>query len=390
MKKQRLQKALPFLLTLALAGVTAWYYEVYVNWNPAVFPLAATALVLTFLALAVSAVWPGKAKTSIKCLAVLGWLVAFAAVSQGVTFVINNVLYDAVGGAKPAMRVALPLLALLVVLLLVKPWRALGLRAKLAAGISAAALLCVGVAVLIMPPTPFRPIPETPPARTEGPSASTGVSQDDASLIIQNELVTYVIAKENAVVTSIADRAGGVDIISQESPSPFCYLYTDTIDSRVTPVSAALEDGGLRIGFADGTRLDFIVQAEPAYIAFTLDSPIPGAYKGLVFANSTLDYDPEVGDSVFCGIGCAMTWNVDPTYYPDAKARHVMARVLNKTGETDRKLPGSKFAVIYAPRMKHRRMPAFPNSAHSSSLIFSDCAVINASSSVVAIPRAVI
>jgi len=194
-----------------------------------------------------------------------------------------------------------------VALLLIKPWRALGRKAKL----TSAALVCIGAATWAVtaniPPKPFRPIPELLPVQAEKPLASTGISQDDASVIIQNDLVTYVIAKENAIVTSIADRAGGADIIGKESPSPFCYLYTGDMDSRVTPASAALEDGRLRVGFADGTRLDFIVQAESGYIAFTLDSPIPDAYTGLVFANSTLDYDLDGGDAVFCGVGCAMT-----------------------------------------------------------------------------------
>ena len=35
MKKQNLLEALPFVLALAFAGVMAWYYDVYVNWNAA-------------------------------------------------------------------------------------------------------------------------------------------------------------------------------------------------------------------------------------------------------------------------------------------------------------------------------------------------------------------
>jgi len=217
-------------------------------------------------------------------------------------------------------------------------------------------------------------------ARAAGPGDAFGLSQDGASVTIQNDLVTYVIAKEGAIVTSIASRADGADIINKEAPaparamnipsgaqvapvnaaaetpSPFCYFYTDDITARVTPVSAALEDGKLRIGFADGTTLDFIVAPKPGYIAFTLDSDIPDRYTGLVFANAALDYDLGGGGGTFSGIGYAMTWNVDMTYYPDAKSKHVMARVLNKTGATDRDVRGSKFAVIYAPKNQHREI----------------------------------
>jgi len=62
MKKQHLQKHLPFLLALTLVGAMTWYYHVYVLWNPSLFPVAVALSVLVFLALAVSVVWPGENK----------------------------------------------------------------------------------------------------------------------------------------------------------------------------------------------------------------------------------------------------------------------------------------------------------------------------------------
>ena len=378
--KKKLSKILPFLLAAVLAGVMAWHCSVFINWNLNAFIVTSIVTPLVFLALAVSVVWPGKAKPGWKCLQIFAWLAAFIAVEQGVTYAINIVKHNA-GGAKPAMQAMLPLLAALVLLLLIKPWRALGRRAKIVLSIPAAALACAGAVVwaapLIVPAKPFEPVPDLPPVRVEKPSGSVGLSQDETSLIIQNDLVTYVITKENAIVTSIAARADGTEIVGKEAPppaaageavsgtppvsagpqearSPFCYLYTGDFSSRAAPVSAALEDEKLRVRFADGAAIDFLVEARPEYIAFTLDSDLPGAYTGLVFANSTLEYDLAGGGAAFSGIGCAMTWNVDPTYYPDAKSKHVMGRVLNKTGPTDRALPGSKFAVIFAPRDQHR------------------------------------
>jgi len=140
MTKQRVLKLLPFLLALALAGIMAWYYDVYVHWNANVFPFAVAASVLAFLALAVSSVWPGKARQGTKCLYILGWLVAFVAAEQGLSYLINNVVYRARSpGASIAMQAVLPLLALLAILLLIRPWLALSRKAKIAAGISALA-----------------------------------------------------------------------------------------------------------------------------------------------------------------------------------------------------------------------------------------------------------
>ena len=151
---KKLQKHLPFLLAAALAGVMAWYYDVFVNWNPAVFPFAVAVSALLFLALAVSAVWPGKSKTGMKILYILGWFAAYLALVQGLTYLVNNVMHNASGGAKPAMRTVLPLLALLVILLLIKPFLALGRRGRLAAGASVLAILFLG-GYLLMPKLDF-------------------------------------------------------------------------------------------------------------------------------------------------------------------------------------------------------------------------------------------
>jgi len=153
MKKQHLQKLLPFLLALALAGAMAWHCHVFINWNLNAFIVTSIVTPLAFLALAVSVVWPGKAKTGWKCLQIFAWLAAFIAVEQGVTYAINIVKHNA-GGARPAMRAMLPLLALLVALLLVKPLLALGRGGRLAAGASVLAALIVG-GYFIMPTLDF-------------------------------------------------------------------------------------------------------------------------------------------------------------------------------------------------------------------------------------------
>jgi len=144
MKKQALPKLLPFLLALAFAGVMVWYYDVFVNWNPGVYPFAVAASVLAFLGLAASAVWPGKSRTGLKILYILGWLLPYMAVLFGLSYWINNVIHNASGGAKPAIRAVLPLLAFLVLLLLVKPWLALGRKGKIAAAACALAIIILG------------------------------------------------------------------------------------------------------------------------------------------------------------------------------------------------------------------------------------------------------
>ena len=135
------QKAVPFLLAALLAGVMAWYCDVYVHWNPDRFPFAVAASVLVFLALAASVAWPAEGNPGKKLLRVLGWAAAFAAAEHVPAVLVNNVIFK---GLKPqaAMLAVLPLLALLTALLLAKPWRALTPGGRRAVWIPPAALLC--------------------------------------------------------------------------------------------------------------------------------------------------------------------------------------------------------------------------------------------------------
>jgi len=129
MKWPKLQKTLPFLLAAVLAGAMAWHRGVFINWNLNAFIVTSIVTPLVFLALAASVIWPGKAKPGWKCLQILAWLAAFIAVEQGVPYYVNIVKYNA-GGAGPAMRAMLPLLAALVISLLFLFLRGTGMLSK--------------------------------------------------------------------------------------------------------------------------------------------------------------------------------------------------------------------------------------------------------------------
>jgi len=152
MKKQQIQNLLPFSLAPAFAGVMVWYYDIYVNWNSSIFPFAVAASSLAFLALAFSVIWPGKEKLGKKCLQIFALLLSYAAVLLGLSILINNVIYDNKRpGASVAMRFVLPLLALLVILLLIKPWRALSRKTKRGMAISLVVLACGFVLFMAIP-----------------------------------------------------------------------------------------------------------------------------------------------------------------------------------------------------------------------------------------------
>jgi hypothetical protein len=112
-KTRAFPKALAALgVTAALAAALAWYYDVYVNWRPSIFPFALIAVTLAAAALTLLTLW---ARGERKAVALL-WKTAlstavFAGVSlSGVSFLINNVIGKE-GMARQAANVAVPLAA---------------------------------------------------------------------------------------------------------------------------------------------------------------------------------------------------------------------------------------------------------------------------------------
>jgi len=143
-------------LAVLLTGIMLWYHHIYVNWerNESLFPFAVTLSVLMFLALAVSVIWPGEAKPLKKCLLIFAWFAAFVGVQQGVAYLLHNVAdwEDVL-----TMRTVLPLLAVLIVLLLFKPWLALERKKKIMAGITAFLLVLTSASAMLWIEAPPRP-----------------------------------------------------------------------------------------------------------------------------------------------------------------------------------------------------------------------------------------
>jgi len=115
MKKQQLQKYLPFALALALPAALFWYYDVYVNWNPVLCCIAVAALLLCVAALTLL-VLRARGETKPRALAwkTLLSVAVFAAALVGVSGIINNALRI---GAKTAAATALPLAAAQILVL---------------------------------------------------------------------------------------------------------------------------------------------------------------------------------------------------------------------------------------------------------------------------------
>ncbi|MDR2686115.1 MAG: hypothetical protein LBB75_00045, partial [Oscillospiraceae bacterium] len=149
--KQKTQRLLPIPLAAALSAALAWYYDVYVNWRPNLFPISLIALTLGIAGLTLLTLWArGERKAG-----ALAWKTALSVAAftgviiVGVSAVINNIIgKDAM--AKQAAAVALPLAAAQILVLCVLPLLPAGKRAArkwtalAAAGFATVLLVSIG------------------------------------------------------------------------------------------------------------------------------------------------------------------------------------------------------------------------------------------------------
>ena len=163
--KQTLKKLAPFLLAALLGAALYWVHDVYIYVGlGAEFAAASVLSVLLFAALLLLSgrKWPHA----------LGWIAAFLAVEQGALALLNYVVFPAGTQPRFAMRVMLPVLILVAVLALIKPWRALlPWKTRRWIVLPLAAAVCIGggvwAAVSLMPLEEFTPAPEPQPAAVE-------------------------------------------------------------------------------------------------------------------------------------------------------------------------------------------------------------------------------
>lgn len=136
-------------LAIALPAALCWYYDVYVHWQPKVFPFAVAAAILGNLLLTLLTLNArGEKRMALVWRAALS-TVAFTAALIGVSGVVNNAIY---GGRSPGPRLAaytsLALVSVQLAVLFVLLLRALH-RPKLTAGLAVdaplSALLCVSI-----------------------------------------------------------------------------------------------------------------------------------------------------------------------------------------------------------------------------------------------------
>ena len=247
--KQRsaLFTALGLALAAAFAVCFAWYYDVYIHWQPKVFPFASAALLAAYLALAALTLTARGTRPAGKfALRASIAFAVFCAALFGVSGVLNNVLYHG-GNADLAAAVALPLCAAQVLALFILLLRAVEKKAALAAGmaviLSAGALYVAVPAYLrssykapnpVLPEGQFAPMPELGAVDFTVPA--------DGSIEEVRDLIRELRANENDRHCTVLIEDGEYNITHIE------------FDERDHDTTYRSRDGGVVLG--GGMRLE--------------------------------------------------------------------------------------------------------------------------------------
>ncbi len=167
-----------------------------------------------------------------------------------------------------------------------------------------------------------------------------GIATAEKSIVFDNAFVTLTVANAGAAVKSIIDKKTGRDIKGEDTA--FFALVTADKKTEFKTLDARLEGDRVKVT-TQGGDFEVKVTAFDGYFEFELLSELPrDCYKARI-AHAKFDYDPTDRSSVgACGV--ALTYWVNPVFYPDSKDCQTM-------GELTRHLrhKNGRYALMIAP-----------------------------------------
>ncbi len=111
-----------------------------------------------------------------------------------------------------------------------------------------------------------------------------GVTLDNKNLTFENDTVKIAINRKTGKVTEVINKYTGDNINKLPSDPFFVYIELEN-GNKVAPVNFELDGNRIRIDFKNETCAYMLVEVEPHFMTFEIDSQIaPGANR-IVFAN---------------------------------------------------------------------------------------------------------
>ena len=166
-----------------------------------------------------------------------------------------------------------------------------------------------------------------------------GIFETEAAILIENSYAQILLSKADASVLRVWDKTGEKELRGEQT-SFFALLRKDL--TEITPTGLSLQENLLTVNTPLG---DFSVAVfvDEAYFTFTLTESLPEQAFGCLLANAKYDYDfTHKQNTGACGI--AMTFWVNPVFYPDAKSRETRGEITRHLRDA-----GGKYALIIAP-----------------------------------------
>ncbi len=174
-----------------------------------------------------------------------------------------------------------------------------------------------------------------------------GINRTEASIIFENRYVSISISQKNAAVESVFDKVHSKEIKGEDSYF-FCLIAQDK-KTVVAPTALRCSGNCITVETPLGDfRVEVTVQ--DAYFAFELIDVLPDASYKALLAHGKYAYDFREKCNVGA-IGIAMTYWMNPCFYPDAKALETKGEVV-----TSLRSEGAKYGLIIAPIAEHREL----------------------------------
>ena len=172
-----------------------------------------------------------------------------------------------------------------------------------------------------------------------------GIYLKENSIILENKY-SEIYVSLSGLVEKVFDKTEKNDIKGEDTY--FFYLIGEDRETKIYPNEIILQNDIISVKTSVG---DFSVKAEAQeeYFTFELVTPLPeNSYKA-VFAHIKYNYNYE--ERKTGAVGVAMTYSVNPCFFPDGKNMETKGEVLSYL-----KNDGAKYALIIAPVKYHREI----------------------------------
>ncbi len=181
-------------------------------------------------------------------------------------------------------------------------------------------------------------------------SPDTLVDKDE-TIDFSTKHIKITIKKSNAQIIEMINLYNGENIVNNTGTPWIAYLKNAT-GAPVTPTSAEVDNGRLKLTFKDKSVVCFVIETFDNYFTITLDSSLPVGYQGINFGCFGARYDWELDNPEKFGMSLiAMTTTAIPSCYPGGSTKTFFAEV---RALTPLEVFGSKVGVTFSTMDVHR------------------------------------